>query len=549
MFRNSQKNKFSVNNPVERLSKLLIDFRSVASQASLRLLAMLLNLSAFAFTILLPLSSAQAAETKAFLHYPWSVLQSQLNRNSSSSSTPSAGDNGSVLHPSSSTLGSTFHASPSDVGIDVAGLHWNVSGISIDGRSTANINHLGPSSALLSVTQAEVHATIANISVDQTVVSQIGGATVNVHFQASCGPIHLHQLQANALAQFALDWRTGVPAASLAALTLSWPSNSWTVDDFTCTGPSGLPDQLHSKIVDYVRDPQDFKPQIEAALSENVSKVLNQQLGILSQTILVKTNQTSITINAGQLLPTDTGVLIDLSVNALDPHHLLPPNPVPQPNLMASLPADRPAFIGGMDMIEDMLDRELAAQPEYTKVNLQTIKAFHDIIHNRFIQLFVWLDLWNYPMNYPFFLRAQTPRGLKFSAVTSGPGKGLLQTKFDTRAVVQSYRDKVWWSYLQVSGDASADVKVNVVKGQFTYSTTISSTNISITYGAAYKKRYSPGSFPASDIVASVKGQQSALSGSMTWPQVDFGNGSIYQAAGLTWFDAKTFIMPWNLIN
>lgn len=216
---------------------------------------------------------------------------------------------------------------------------------------------------------------------------------------------------------------------------------------------------------------------------------------------------------------------------------------LPGPDVQSQLPADRPSLIGAVDAIEHLLQNELAARPELLTVDLQSLSAFKRVIQSRFLQFFFWPDLFNFKTNDPFYLRLKTPKEVTLSSASNGS----LTTSLPLQAVMQARRDGKWWDYVTGRGYAKAEIDLDLQGGVFRYTTSLKEPKVDIGYGTAYRSKYSPTDWlPVSSMRSALEGPQSALSGSLTFPDVDLGVAGKYRANRMDWLDSRTFVITWQ---
>jgi hypothetical protein len=478
---------------------------------------------------------ATAAASQALLHMPWALLSTQLQNSIQSSA--------------------ALSAVPSQSSLNAGGYQWNLTNTQVQGQISVASPTVNASSAVVQISNAALQMTIGQISVDQTITTNVDGATINVHLVASCGPVQLSQPSAQAQASFVLNWNSGSPQATLNSMTLGWPNSPWTVAPFNCQGPSDFASILHQQIVSELANPSVLQPYLSSILSQYVTAKLQTILSNIRQPFGASTGSASLPLQVGALTPVTTGIVAEVTVGTSDPQQPLAPLPVPTAAILASLSTSQPELVGGIDVINFILNNELAARPTYTQVNLQSNSTFSSLMQSPIMQFFIWSDLLNYGSQLPFYLNIATPKNLSLSLQNppkqnSSSTNNVLTTQFNLYALIQSWRSSAWWSYVTIQGLTTAQVTLSVASGVLNYQTAIMNPNAQVAYGAAYKNKYHPSdSPPKSDINSALSGNQPALSGSVAWPVVNLGSAGSYQVSGMRWLNASTFSMPWSLVN
>lgn len=467
-------------------------------------------------------SPAFGRDPTALLHVPWGLLEKRLE---------------SALGANSSLLRSSLP----DGGIDIEGLRLNLSGARFDAQIQMDRPLLNGSRFEARFQRVSLRLGLDRVSIDQVVERNIGGALVRVHIKASCGPLRAIQENARAETAFDLDWSSGTPLAALRSFDLAWDPGSWSVAEFSCEGPEGLAEFLHPKVLEQLKDPVTLKPFIADFLARETQELLDESLLKLKKPFELNMGVGAIAVHASEVKSLATGLTVELTFGQAGAGAA--PPPVLTEDFLAALPKDQPTVIGGTDVIERMLNTELKARPAFSTVDLQKISAFRDLLQSRFLQFFVWPDLWRYSPNSPFQLKIKTPRDLNLR-VRDG---GLFAAKIPLSAVVQSQRDATSWDYVTAEGQAQAHIRVRLAAGILSYQTELRGPMLSARYGDAYMARYRPsGWLPTSTLTSMMKGPQSALSGTMTWPEIDMGEAGRYKASSLNWRDDKIFILNWS---
>lgn len=489
------------------------------------------------------LSPAQAGESKAQLHLPWTLLNTRLQV---------------ALGANSSTVSTEIPSYQ----LDAEGIKWNLSSVVVSGKLGANSAALTSGNVGLRAIDAPIEMTIGQVAVDQIIERVVGGARVRVHLKANCGPLVLTQSLANYSSLFGLNWASGSPVATLQSFNLNWPAKSWQLADFKCEGPQGLPEILHEQIVDRLGDANEFRPLLSQFLFSKVTESIESSLQKIREPFAVSSGQAKHQFKIGLLHPIESGVLAEVTVTS-PTVAAAPAEPVVEAKSskkdkkkksdskipekatidFAKLPVDRPALIGAVGLLDQIFTSEMAAQPYYFTLDLQANKSFHDLMQSRFLQFFVFADLMNYPKSNPFYLQLFRPN---FSALTVADN-GNLRTSFPLSGLVQSYRDNQWWTWLNLNGDTQAEVRLTIASGTLKYETALSNKGVKLEYGAVYKAKFKKSGSPPSSIASNaLKGNQPALSGSVVWPTVDLGVGGQYKIDRLEWIDKSNFVLHWN---
>lgn len=473
------------------------------------------------------------AATTAQLHLPWPLFESELQ-------SVMAGES---VAPEAPQNPAPWRATLPDTSVSVGGLKWNLSGVRVDAQVTSERPLFDGSRLFVRATKLSMRLGVDKVSVSQVIEREVSGALIRVHLTASCGPIRLIQEQAQTEAGFNLDWSSGEPIARLAAFGLAWTPGTWSVSEFACEGPQGFDKLLRDEILKRVKEPTELKPLIADWLASEVQSRLQTALGKVKEPLALTTGQGRVPMRVGRMTPASTGLVTDILFG--DSQEIPPASPLPHEQVLAELPKDAPIFIGKMPVVEHLVQAEMGARDAITTVDLRTFSSFKSLIGSRFLQFFVWQDLFNFTKESPFWLRVKTPKELRFSV----DGEGNLTSPIPLQAVVQSQRDGKWWDYVVVNGNAKATIQVVLKDGVMSLQTSLDQPNVDIRFGDAYVRQYQPGGWlPTSSIRSAIKGPQSMLSGSWPWPDVDLGVAGKFRSHELSWMDGQTFVITWRKV-
>lgn len=461
-------------------------------------------------------TNARSDESRLFV--PWKMFEARLQ---------------SLLADSAGL----WRTSVGDMPLAAAGMTWNLKNLRFDAQVAADRPLFDGERLGVRLTKVSARIGLDSISVDQIVTREISGVVVRVHMKASCGPLRLIQENAQAEAGFKVDWSAGRPAASLQQMNLAWGDGSWQLADFDCEGPQGLDQLLKTEVLTQLKNPQIVKPYLEDWLRGQLQQKFADALAKLNAPLALAGD--AVELHVGAMQPTTDGLLIPLTLDKDAPA-------LPAPANLASLPKDRPVFLAGTATLRTLLEKQLAEQPELITIDLRTVSAFKSLIGSRFLQFFAWPDLMNYSKSAPFYARVRRPAKIDIAA----EGDGVFSGPVDLRAVVQSQRDGRWWDYVTMNGQARAVVEMKLADGQLRYATRLENVNVSTGFGQDYKKRYGfTGWLPTSSLRSGLEGPQPALSGSVSWPDVDLGLGGTYRARTMKSLDRETVAIQFEILK
>jgi hypothetical protein len=489
----------------------------------LRFVSSLVLCTGFTYPHISRAETDASTTSKAQLHVPWKLLSERLEK---------------LVNRQSGGVAQPIEAQT----LNADGIIWQLNA----GRASATLavddSTIRERTVQVAVTKAKLQIELDQITVDQVIEREIGGVRVRVHLNAVCGPIIVNQAEASANSSFNLDWSGGSPKASLAQLDLGWAPNSWTFNQFECTGPSGLDVELREGISNYLRDPATFKPYVERYIAENLKAQVDEALAELRSPLKVGTGSDSVALVVGALEPVSTGVIADITLapSGKSRPKATPAKALPSERALATLSRSQPSLLGDIDLIEFAIQQKLRSQGQYYKLNLQEVEGFRKLMHSRIAQLFKWAELMNYPENNPFYLNLANPKSL---SLRKGSGSALTSA-VPIYALTQSYRSKKWWNWIITRGTANTSVDLTLSNGKLKYTTEITSASLKSQYAPEYAKKYDKdedNKIPDKIFAEAIAGPQSALSGEFQFPDVDLDESGEYRASELKWIDSKNF--------
>jgi len=234
---------------------------------------------------------ASASSFEAKLHVPWTLLQSRAQ---------------------TAIEGQNLSGDVADRTINAAGLDWHLTGIHVDATTNQAKAAIGQTTADFTFPGVATIVSIQKISVDQVITREVDGVTLNIHVQATCGPLALRQDAAQGALHFGVDWSTGSPVVALNSLDLNWAAGTWTSNDIICDGPSGMGETMKTEILNQMKDASAFKPMLASFLQDGVQPRLQTILSQIRQPITVSTGQGKVQFAVGAMAPVATGILANI---------------------------------------------------------------------------------------------------------------------------------------------------------------------------------------------------------------------------------------------
>jgi hypothetical protein len=201
---------------------------------------------------------------------------------------------------------------------------------------------------------------------------------------------------------------------------------------------------------------------------------------------------------------------------------------------------DQPTLVISKKSVESLVAQK-SLWPQ-TTVSLNKISAFQDLLGNRFIQFFIWPDLFNYATTSPFNLVSDVQGSPKITLGT--------QNKAAVQAPVSSWivskRDNRSWYYLHLQSQVSGNMTYGVSKGSLNVTLQNSNVQSTVGFGVDYLKAYNPNTFISTSTIQDAVNQASAVEKrSVAIPQVQVFEGLRLRAEGLSRPADGFFFINW----
>lgn len=493
------------------------------------------KLSVFFGALLIPFFAlAQSSSTTASPTYetalvlPWNFVQQSLTSYSRSNPGPLSFDLG------------PFSVEAQGVPVTVPGAHVDIVMTVKPVQATGN-------ETVWRADGVKTQISLQGFSVLKTVNQIVNGIPVTVTLSAQCSAFSL--IQNNGSAEMHWIWSAADNSlhAELRTLTLGWPANSWQVSQLSCTGAGDFAGLVQSELQKQLAQPEAIaemaKPYAQNALNEQMAQALNRWKvprtindGKQALTIVLSGTQT---INSKGVLLTG---LARLGTQSPDRDGTVVPLNLTESTVQQV--GDQPTLVISKKTI-DSLVRQKSLWPKVT-TNLNKISGFQDLLGSRFIQFFVWPDLFNYNTNSPFSMVSEVQGTPKITL--SSANKAWVEG--DVSSWVISKRQNKSWYYIHLQSQIAAWMTYGISKGQFNVTLQKSDVkNAQVGFGLDYVGTFNPNTYIAtSTIVDAANEAQAAQSQSVTIPSIQVFEGLTLQAVGLSRPSDGFFFVKWDRV-
>lgn len=467
--------------------------------------------AAYLFFLISFVSENAFASSEAAMWIPWTVLRQKVEK----------------IFPAEPRL---WREELADQTLSVGGLQWKLAGLRADFQLERGAFDFDGRRVQLQIPHAALRLTIGSLAVDQIIEREVNGIIARVHLQAQCGPFRLSQDQAQADTQISLNWKELELQSRIDALDLQWGHGSWTLSEIACSGPAGFDVLLQQEVTKQLQTPEAFRPILKQVLGQRLQATIDSALSPLKNLRSVEIPGADQTLNF-QALHFDAreqglAVLMKITTTPEVSLHGF----TLTPEIIAGAPADRPSLHFPQGFLNESLETWWKTQPAWTSFDLQKIGAFRSLMNSRFLQFFLWPDLWNYAKTAPFTLKVKRPENLSMQWSANG------EASFSSELIawMQSSRAGKIWDYVWLRGQATTKLNFSFASGLLKIRGSILPRGLSTGYGPDYRARFGwSGWLPGSILNQAAAAAAPSLSYDFAWPDLDLGDGGKYRATQL----------------
>ena len=466
--------------------------------------------------------------TEALLFTPWSVFTKSLQ---------------SFARPQK-----TFQQNLTDDTWKIGQFNWRLSGA--QWKIVSDFDSSSPSNTQFALQSKSLAITahVQQASIDQIIDQVVDGVIFHIHVKASCGPIDLSQSTAQVQARLSYQFGPQNISTHMDQFNLLWAPSSWSISPFTCVGPSGIDQAIQQQLAAQLQTADGIQPWIQNLVSNYIQTEVNSDIDLLRapKTLPLPAGSAPVQLTFANFETNDQGVLTHAQL-IWDTKKV---NPKFRPLTLTAIPASvsmqNASLFLPQDGISDLLNAQLQARPLWTKVNLNNQDSFEKILDSRFLQFFVWPDLFNYSKSDPFFLSVQKPAALNLHWQKNGSA----QTSIKTKAWIQAQRDGSWWNYVLLSGTASGQLSPKIQQGKFKLTVQMNTSDFAAQFGETYMAHYNPNTWIATSVIQDfINNMGQNYQYSFQLPSLDLGALGKAQASSWKGVGQGLINIPFQIID
>lgn len=429
---------------------------------------------------------------------------------------------------------------------EIQGLNWKIKNLKLQTLVQAHPVSLSGSNGEIYLNSSQLQFYVESLEVNQIIEKVIQGMIVRVHVQAQCGPVLLKQNNFWAKSKFSFFVKNKSEMDLNVQLSeINWPEGSWEISEFKCSGLSGLDESIKSELVNALRNSKNFLPQLNQFLNDHVKQDLLNDVKNFINSFTFKIPDLGLQMQIDDIFTTQSGWGMDFKIQDAteeNPQSSSVKKNIWTEEMMAKLPGDKPAQWLSQDGLQNLLQYFLRKK-SYLEYQLNQNKSFHDLLRSRFIQFFLWPDLFNFPKSSIFTLRMTLPLEFDFNL----DGKNGIVAPLNVSAVVFAPRDNQIWPYVQMQGSGVLRGQFQVMNDQLQFRNQLEVVRFNSSYGDDYVQQFGdPGYLPKSTLKKVLKQMDSLISFSLPLPKFEIPNWDKYSAKNLYWLDNKFLMIEWS---
>ena len=419
------------------------------------------NLSAVFLTLLMPVF-AKASSVETFLMVPWSYIQA------------------------------TYLAKAENLTFNEQNISFKISDIPVQlSRVSGYIDYtLNPLEVQNDKTQISsqsltVLLQISGFNVEKEFIKTVGGIQVKIKLKAECASFTLSQDETQLTSTFRWMASGNTIKSKVESLNLNWPDNSWKVTPINCSGPKGFADVIQNELQAKLAKPDDLVPFIKAKLELKINNTLEQYLKPFRQNQIFKNIEYRIT-NVESIFEKGFLFKLILQINNANPTKIA----IELNEELLNQDLRSPLLVFNRAGIQT-ISQDLIPQRWDSK--LENFEGFKKLMRSRFMQLFVWPDLWQYPKSasFPMLINLDKNSKISLNDDLTATLKGSLNTW------IQSERDGKNWDYLYLKSALQAVLKYKIETNQLVFDITSLTQSTDLKFFPDYLLAFLPSDYIA----------------------------------------------------
>lgn len=373
---------------------------------------------------------------------------------------------------------------------------------------------------------------IPPIRVDQIVRKQIGASHLNLRVRFQCEPIALTQKIVFGESQLDLNHEGSIydlQSLTLKNMNFRW-DNPWQIDKITCHGVDGVSEIIKDQFVSFLTSDKsalylslqnDLNIKIQLELKKNLRQIVFNLPGQLSEQITIDNATFKV---SGEYALGRTGLVFNVREVVDNNVTLSEETSLEVINFLKNILYEKEnARDSKLELVLQTFKLERFLQNKLNTLNwsqdLSTVNSFSKILKSRFLQFFIWPDLFNYSKksSFPMTLIANF-QNLKLT-------EDGLSANASIQSVIKAYRKKKWQNYIETEADFLLSSHYTLDQEVLRYSLKSKMRRWNSHMSGEYVRKYKPSPyFPESQIKSFIKNRISNYNLNIKIPAFKFEN-------------------------
>lgn len=373
---------------------------------------------------------------------------------------------------------------------------------------------------------------IPPLVVDQIISKQIGSSHLNIRVRFQCEPIVLTQKTIFGESQLDLNHEGSIydlQSLTLKNMNFRW-ENPWQIAKITCHGVDGVSEKIKDQFVSFLTSDKsslylslqnNLNAKIQLELKKNLRQIIFNLPGRLSEKISIDSTAFKV---SGEYIFGGPGVVFAVKEASDTDVLLIEESSLEIFNFLKNVLYEKESskdskleLILQTSKLEKFLQKKLNTL--VWNQDLSTINSFSRIIKSRFLQFFIWPDLFNYSKksSFPTTLTVNF-QNLKLTREGLS-GNALL------KSVTKAYRKNKWQNYIETEAEFLLNSHYTLDQEVLRYSLKSKMKNWNSQMSREYVRRYKPSPyFPESQIKSFIKNRISNYNLNIKIPGFEFEN-------------------------
>lgn len=481
----------------------------------------------------LQVQASQETHSGAFF-VPWTFLERTLNVN---------GENGVQLD---------IELPP----IHLSEVNFSLPRVGVNLKYQLRLEEVNGNTTIWQTDNLSANIEVPSFSISQEIVKMIGGVRVVIPIRASCERFQIKMMKVAIHTKSSWSVNGIGLKSSMDHFDFGVEPGSWEIAPISCQGPSGLGELMSEGIHSALTNPG----QIRGVLQKSIQHILNSRIESLLNEISknpweYKGNGQQLKIALiGMELMQGRGFVFhgQISTSGLNDEK---ESFVPVSNEVISISHheledaleesdSRPIMIVSNSSAISIISKTL--KESLYSGDMTEVPAFKSLMRSRFLQLFLWPDLWEYPKRAKFPVVAKFDDGL----VLSEKSNSSFDLSGDLHTWIRSKRQNLDWNYIYLKTRLRSNISFQIRDGEIQFLSTARKLDSKMVFYPNYVEKFSPSEYVATSILDKAIESLGTLDKvNLELPLLRLGQLVTLKASRVNKSKSRYFLLEWDLNN